>query len=85
MLSVGGLAADGLYEYEPEFASVKRAMLENAETRILLVDHSKFGRKVMTRVCGLEVIEHLVVDRLPDGDMLQALTAAGVRLHLAGP
>jgi DeoR/GlpR family transcriptional regulator of sugar metabolism len=85
VLSVGGLAADGLYEYEPDFASVKRAMLEHAETRILLVDHSKFGRKVMTRVCGLEMIEHLVVDRLPDGDMLEALEAARVRLHVAGP
>ncbi len=85
VLSVGGLAADGVYEYETDFASVKRAMLENAETRILLVDHSKFGRKVMTRVCGFEMIEHLVVDRLPDGGMLEALRSAGVRLHVADP
>ncbi len=85
VLSVGGLAADGLYEYEPDFASVKRVMLENADMRILLVDHSKFGRKVMTRVCGFEMIEHLVIDQLPDGGMMDAIQAAGVHLHVADP
>lgn len=85
VLSVGGLAADGLYEYDPDFAWVKRAMLENAEIRILLVDHSKFGRKVMTRVCDFEGIDHLVVDERPDGRMLEAIEAAGIRLHIADP
>jgi DeoR/GlpR family transcriptional regulator of sugar metabolism len=47
--------------------TVKR-MLEQAEIRIVLVDHSKFGRKVTTRACGFEMIEHLVVDRTPESE-----------------
>ena len=83
VLSVGGLAADGLYEYDPDFAWVKRVMLDSADIRILLVDHSKFGRKVMTRVCGFESIDLLVVDELPDDSIHDAIQAAGTRLHVA--
>lgn len=84
VLSVGGLAADGLYEYDPEFAWVKRAMLDCAEIRILLVDHSKFGRKVMTKVCSFDLIDHLVVDQKPEGEILHSIQKNGVRLHVAG-
>jgi DeoR/GlpR family transcriptional regulator of sugar metabolism len=38
------LAETVLYEFEPSFACVKRAMLEGSDERILIVDHSKFGR-----------------------------------------
>lgn len=83
VLSIGGLAGDGLYEFDPDFAWVKRTMLESAKTRILLADRSKFDRKVMTRVCGFEGIDHLVVDERPSGPLLEAIGKAGVRLHLA--
>jgi DeoR/GlpR family transcriptional regulator of sugar metabolism len=83
VLSIGGLAETGLYEFEPSFAWVKRAMLENAETRILILDHSKFGRKAMTWVCGLEAVSHLVVDELPQGPILEQADRAGIRIHVA--
>ena len=83
VLSIGGLAETGLYEFDPAFAWVKRAMLENAEAKILIADHSKFGRKVMTWVCGLDAVSHLVADQRPDGPILERLAAAGVQIHVA--
>ena len=83
VLSIGGLAETGLYEFDPAFAWVKRAMLENAESRILMADHSKFGRKVMTRVCGLDAVSDLVADQRPEGPILEQLTRTGVRIHVA--
>lgn len=83
VLSVGGLADSGLYEFEPSFAGVKRAMLDGADERILIVDRSKFGRKVMTRVCGLDAVSRMVVDALPGDAILRQAEKTGVRIHVA--
>ena len=58
-------------------------MLDCAEIRILLIDHSEFGRKVMTKVCGLDLIDHLVVDEQPKGEVLHSIQTNGIRLHVA--
>lgn len=82
VLSIGGVTEGGLYEVEPEFAWVKRAMIANARTRILLADHDKLGHAVMTRVCGFDLIDHIVTDRKIEGPILDQLTAAGVEIHV---
>lgn len=82
VLSVGGITDSGLYEVEPDFAWVKRAMIANARTRILLVDHEKLGHAVMTRVCGFDRIDHIVTDREIKGPILDQLTLAGVEIHI---
>lgn len=83
VLSIGGLTEDGIYEFDPDFAWVKRTMLANADRRILMVDHSKFGRKIMTKVCGFDRIDHLVVDQRPDARILGQIEKSGVQLHIA--
>lgn len=83
VLSVGGLMPDGFYEVDAEFAAVKRVMLERAECRTVLVDHSKFGRRAMTRVCGFSTVDHLVVDAVPEQPILEAVQAGGLQLHVA--
>jgi len=82
IFSVGGVTEEGLYEVDPDFAWVKRAMIANARTRIVLCDHSKFGRAVMTRICGFGEIEHLVTDRPVVGATLASMHAFGVELHV---
>lgn len=82
VLSVGGVAEGGLYEVEPDFAWVKRAMIANARTRILLADHEKLGHAVMTRVCGFDLIDHIVTDQEIKGPILDQLNLAGVKIHI---
>lgn len=84
VLSVGGVTEDGLYEFDPSFAWIKRIMIGCSQERILIVDHSKFGRKVMDRVCGLDLIDRIVVDRHPEGRLLEKIESADVQLHVAG-
>ena len=82
VFSVGGITEDGLYEVDPDFAWVKRAMIANARTRIVLSDHSKFGRAVMTRVSGFEEIHHLITDRPIDEPIQKQIARSGVEVHV---
>jgi len=83
VLSGGGLTNDGLYEFDPDFAWIKRVMLDCAQERIVIIDHSKFERRVMDRVCLLSAIDHIVVDQPPSGPLLQAISDADIKLHIA--
>ena len=81
LIGAGGLAADGPSEFDPSFAAVKRAMLERARRRLLLVDHSKFGRTMLDLICPLAELTDIVVDRAPDPSLLGDLEKADVTLH----
>lgn len=83
VMSGGGLTNDGLYEFDPDFAWIKRVMLGCAQERIVIIDHSKFEKRVMDRVCPLSAIDHLVADESPHGELLEAISDAGIKLEIA--
>lgn len=83
VLSVGGITEDGLYEYDPEFAWIKRTMLECSRARILLIDRSKLNKKAMARICGFSKIDHLIVDEAIARPLLEHVEKAGTRVHVA--
>ncbi|MDO5646782.1 DeoR/GlpR family DNA-binding transcription regulator [Paracoccus sp. (in: a-proteobacteria)] len=47
---------------DPDMAATTRAMIEIAQTSILTADHTKFTRKAMTLVTGLDAIDIIVTD-----------------------
>ncbi|MGX5849191.1 DeoR/GlpR family DNA-binding transcription regulator [Mesorhizobium sp. PL10] len=77
-----GVADGGVYEIDPDFAWVKKSMIANAKTRMLLCDHQKFGRAAMTRVCGFDVVDHLITDEASDAALPVEIARAGVRVHM---
>lgn len=83
IISAGGLTPDGPSEFDPDFAWVKRAMLAHAQRRILLIDRSKYGRVMLDRICNLDVLDHLIVDERPGGELLKAVQGNSLRLHVA--
>lgn len=83
ILSSGGISELGLFEVDPEFASIKRTMISQARTCVVLVDSSKFGRTAMTRVTGLHGLHHLVTDQPVEGAIKSALAEAGVSVHVS--
>lgn len=68
--------------HQPLVHANSRCWLYN-ETSILILDHSKFDRKAMTWVCGLEAVSHLVVDELPQSPLLEQAARAGIQIHVA--
>ncbi|WP_428672175.1 DeoR/GlpR family DNA-binding transcription regulator [Roseibium sp.] len=74
LISAGGLSARaGFTDFSREAADLRARMLEQAETPMILADHSKFG--VIGQVVMPEppVGTILVTDEHPDGDILRAL------------
>lgn len=65
---------------EAEFA---RTVLARGEQRLMLADSSKFQKKALIRVCGLEEIDVLVTERAPPPELAAALAAANVRVDVA--
>jgi DeoR/GlpR family transcriptional regulator of sugar metabolism len=58
-------------------------MMACGQDVVIAADHSKFDRLALARLCGLDQIQHMVVDPgLPDS-YREILESAGVAIHLA--
>ena len=64
---------------------IQLAMMQAAGRVILCVDHTKFGRQSISRLCGLEAIDTIITNILPPVEMQAALEKAGVELIVAAP
>ncbi|MBD3005457.1 DeoR/GlpR transcriptional regulator [Streptomyces sp. 5-10] len=85
IIGVGGLSAQaGLSTSNLPEAQMMAEMLHAAHRTIVVVDSSKFGRNAFAHIAGLDAISHLVCDKAPQGDLADALAAAGVRVIVTG-
>ena len=82
LIGASGLSSEGPSETIRGFAAVKRMMLHRAETRHLLIDSEKFGRKGLASVGTLSDLDSIVVDARPTGDLHGALVAADVEITI---
>ena len=81
VISTGAVdAVMGVMDYDLEEAEFARMVLSRGARRIVVTDHSKFGRQGLVQVCGFDGFGELYTDRAPAPDLAQALAAAGVRL-----
>jgi DeoR family transcriptional regulator, fructose operon transcriptional repressor len=74
----------GLTTPDDQEALVKNHMRRAARRRILLVDHSKFGRESLCRHAELSDIDLLITDSGVSRADLKALARAGVQVQIAG-
>lgn len=71
-IGVGGVTTDGLSSDDEE-GKVKFKMMEQADTVIVLADHSKFGRNYFYRFADWSMVDIMITDRSPDKEMLDFL------------
>lgn len=76
----GGVA----YQPDQEMAIAKRAMLAAAARRILLADHTKFGRVALHRLAPLSDFDLIVTDAGIDEAGLRQLREADVPFEVTG-
>lgn len=62
VLSAAGVSAEGLFNSHLLLAETEQAMLKAASRVMVVADSSKFGRKSLTRVSGLDAIDIVVSD-----------------------
>lgn len=73
-----GFSNSNIYEAEIKQIAIRQA----AETNIVL-DHTKFGAKVLVSFAPLAGVGRIVTDRLPDDDLHRACEEAGIQLEIA--
>lgn len=82
-LSASGIADLACFHPYREVAEVKQTMLEAAEVKVLLLDHSKFDRRALFKFGDLRDFDHIVVDEGTPSALIGSLRDAGVSLTVA--
>jgi len=83
-LSGDGLTSSwGLSTANLSEAGVGRAIADAAQEVLVLADHTKLGLDAMFQAVPPERVAHLITDDLADPEILRALIAIGVQVHVA--
>jgi DeoR/GlpR family transcriptional regulator of sugar metabolism len=84
-LSSKGLdLARGLSEVDDAQARVKRRMMDLAEEKYLLIDHSKFGARSAVYLSQVNDVDVLLTDSGADTALLEEIRRVGVRIETVG-
>ncbi|TWT85938.1 Glucitol operon repressor [Posidoniimonas polymericola] len=83
VISAAGINETGLYNTNHMIASTQQAMIRAADEVILVADSTKLGRQSIAKVCGLDQIDHLVVDSQIDKKWFEPLRGASINLVVA--
>jgi DeoR/GlpR family transcriptional regulator of sugar metabolism len=84
VIGVGGVSArGGLTTTNLQEAQMMAQMIESAQRTIIVNDSSKFGRSAFAHIARLDAVETLITDQMPDAELLDALSAAGVEVVAA--
>lgn len=84
VMSVGGIhAGQGLTDFNPDDARVKRVAVASSRRRIVVADASKLGRVTFAAVGPITVADVLVTDDGATEEQVSALRLAGVQVTTA--
>ncbi|HLI15127.1 MAG TPA: DeoR/GlpR family DNA-binding transcription regulator [Acidimicrobiales bacterium] len=84
-LSTTAIVDGACYHQSHETVQVKRALMAAAKVKVLLVDHTKFGRRALHRLESLASFDHVIVDSRTASSDVEALSRLGVRVVVAKP
>ena len=80
-LAGDGLDVDfGLTTVNTMEAHLNRIMIEAAQQTIVVADSSKIGRRGLSRICGIEEINTLIIDSGVSDENVRRLEEAGLRV-----
>ncbi len=61
-------------------ATVNQKMIETAQTVVILTDSSKFGKRGLGRICGLDQINYIVTDDKISPGQIKSMEEYGIKL-----
>jgi DeoR/GlpR family transcriptional regulator of sugar metabolism len=69
----------GISDVTEAQAHLRRIMLECADKKYLLLDHSKFGHRSLAHICEMSVFDEIITDSKTDETIITRLRDAGIK------
>ena len=85
VMSAGGITLDGLTNSHSLLIDIQLAMIRAAAKIIFCLDHTKFDRRSVSRLCDLEPIDTIVTDSLAPESLVQQLRSRGIEVIVSPP
>lgn len=73
-----GFSNSNIYE-----AEIKRTAIRQSQETNIVLDHTKFGSKVLFSFAPLSSVHRILTDRLPENDLVRACDEANVHIEVA--
>jgi DeoR family transcriptional regulator, glycerol-3-phosphate regulon repressor len=84
VIGVSGIDEDGaLLDFDYEETKTAAAIIENSRETILVTDHTKFGRRAMTRFAHMSQIDRVYIDEFPAEPYAAMLQQSNVIVKIA--
>ncbi|MBL4906027.1 MAG: DeoR/GlpR transcriptional regulator [Sneathiella sp.] len=81
IISMGAIHANqGCLDFDLAEAEFKRAVIPQTAQLIVAVDHSKFNRPGVVKVCDLDRIDLLVTDKMPPPEIVDRIGSDKIRI-----
>lgn len=81
--STSSLRNSVLYHQDQRVVATKRAMIESAQRRVLLLDHTKIGPGALHKLCEVTEFTDVVVDDLVDEEIIRSFEEQGLNTIVA--
>jgi DeoR/GlpR family transcriptional regulator of sugar metabolism len=85
ILSPHSYKSGSIFEYEQQVISTKRAMMDNSEKKMILMDNSKFKQTTLYLLAKINEFDHVIVDNLVPKKMIEELKAQSKDLLIVKP
>jgi DeoR/GlpR family transcriptional regulator of sugar metabolism len=82
-MSMSAITDDMVFHQSPEVVETKKAMFDSAAMRILLADHTKFERRALHAMCGLDEFDVIIVDDGTPPLQVERMKARGLNVVVA--
>ena len=84
-LGVDGIDFDfGVTTSNSMESQLNRSMIKMVQKVIVLADHTKFGRRGFSKICGLDEIDEIITDKKIAPAILEKYRNAGIKITLVG-
>jgi DeoR/GlpR family transcriptional regulator of sugar metabolism len=82
-LSMAAIIDGTVYHQSADVVAIKQAMMQASARRILMMDHTKFGRRALHRLCPLTEFDVVIVDDGTSAADLEQMRQQGVNVDIA--
>ncbi|HIG28262.1 MAG TPA: DeoR/GlpR transcriptional regulator [Verrucomicrobiales bacterium] len=83
IMSAAGITSEGITNSHGLLIDIQHAMIRAAGKVVFCIDHTKFNRKSLNRLCGLDEVHTLITDAQAPAKLIAQIKQAGVNVQVA--